>query len=50
MYQKMLAGLGEQGDLALLEDVSANIKGRSFLRVGRCLHHAGTGEYQAFQK
>ena len=30
MYQKMLAGLGEQGDLELLEDVSANIKGRSF--------------------
>ena len=30
MYQKMLAGLGEKGDLELLEDVSANIKGRSF--------------------
>lgn len=30
MYQKMLAGLGEPGDLELLEDVSANIRGRSF--------------------
>lgn len=30
MYQKMLAGLGEAGDLELLEDVSGNIKGRAF--------------------
>jgi NADH-quinone oxidoreductase subunit F len=30
MYQKLLAGLGEQGDLELLEDVSENIRGRSF--------------------
>lgn len=30
MYQKMLAGLGEKGDLELLEDVSRNIRGRSF--------------------
>ena len=30
MYQKLLAGLGEPGDIELLEDVSANIRGRSF--------------------
>jgi len=30
MYQKLLAGLGEKGDLELLEDVSENIRGRSF--------------------
>ncbi len=30
MYQKMLSGLGEPGDLELLEDVSENIRGRSF--------------------
>ena len=30
LYQKMLAGLGEKGDLELLEDVSSNIRGRSF--------------------
>jgi NADH-quinone oxidoreductase subunit F len=30
MYQKLLAGLGEKGDLELLEEVSANIRGRSF--------------------
>jgi NADH-quinone oxidoreductase subunit F len=30
MYQKMLAGLGEKGDIELLEEVSANIRGRSF--------------------
>ncbi len=30
MYKKMLAGLGEKGDLELLEDVSSNIRGRSF--------------------
>ena len=30
MYQKLLAGLGEPGDLELIEDVSHNIRGRSF--------------------
>ncbi len=30
MYQKLCQGLGEQGDLKLLEDVSSNIIGRSF--------------------
>ncbi len=30
MYAKLLAGLGEPGDLELLEDVSHNIRGRSF--------------------
>ena len=30
MYQKMLSGLGEQGDVELLEDVASNITGRSF--------------------
>jgi len=30
MYQKLLAGLGEAGDLELLEDVAENIRGRSF--------------------
>ncbi len=30
MYAKLLAGLGESGDLELLEDVSHNIRGRSF--------------------
>ncbi|NOK79089.1 MAG: NADH oxidoreductase (quinone) subunit F [Chloroflexi bacterium AL-N5] len=30
MYQKMLSGLGEKGDLELLEDVASNIIGRSF--------------------
>ncbi|HHO56189.1 MAG TPA: NADH-quinone oxidoreductase subunit NuoF [Trueperaceae bacterium] len=30
MYAKLLVGLGEAGDLELLEDVSHNIRGRSF--------------------
>ncbi|MEZ4633302.1 MAG: NADH-quinone oxidoreductase subunit NuoF [Deinococcales bacterium] len=30
MYQKLVRGLGEKGDLELLEDVSGNIRGRSF--------------------
>ena len=30
MYKKLLAGLGEKGDLELIEDVSHNIRGRSF--------------------
>ena len=30
MYQKLMAGLGEVGDLELIEDVSENIRGRSF--------------------
>lgn len=30
MYQKLLAGLGEPGDLELIEDVAQNIRGRSF--------------------
>lgn len=30
MYQKLLAGRGEQGDLELIEDMSHNIRGRSF--------------------
>ena len=30
MYQKLLAGLGEPGDLELIEDMAHNIRGRSF--------------------
>ena len=30
MYQKLLAGLGQKGDIELIEDVSENIRGRSF--------------------
>jgi len=30
MYQKLVAGLGQPGDLELIEDMSANIKGKAF--------------------
>ena len=30
MYQKLVAGLGEPGDLELIENMSVNIKGKSF--------------------